>query len=209
MKHREKLEAETARYIAQVTTFYENVSTTKLTNICQLFVFATSSNLVGYPYWHEHYFRKFHKDSGFTNSVLENYVVVEPGIHVPSLKGELVCLNAKPYRNREGKLERMLICNVEKRYVFGPYAEEHLHTLFQKANRKIPTGNSLPRPPPGPPIVEHKPRLTTENIFKRIAVSIGLQQSLWLTLFIGAVFVAITVLIVIVLWTGRRSHTKI
>lgn len=211
MKDREKLEAQTAFYLTKgLTAFANAVPGVKLTNTLQLFHYAdTNIGIWGYPYWHEHCFRKFHKkDSGFTNSVLEKYVVVQPGIQVPLLRGELVLLNAQPYRNREKKLERMLICKTDEGFVPGPYPEEHLQQLFEKAGQKIPSAVSLPQPPPGPPIIEHKPRLTVEYMFKQLAVAMGFQESLWLTFLFIAVMVVITAFFLILFVSMRRGAKR-
>ena len=209
MKHRGELEDQTIGFIAKTIPFYENLSGSKLTNMLQLFTMMTNGD-VAYPYWHEHCFLKYHKGNlGFSNSVLERYVMVEPGIYLLRPITEVFIIGAQPYLNREKKLERTLIYKTKEGLSWGRFPEEHIQASFRDARRQIPAaGTPLPRPPPHPTIVEYRPPLTVQYVFERLAEAMGMQKEMWLTLLILAAFIGVIALVAVVLWAGRRNRTQ-
>lgn len=148
---RSDIEWETASRITSLLKLYETANSgVRMTNLAQLFAAAGKP----YPYsWHKK-FQRFGDDAGFENSIFEKYVFPPPNVRSRYLEGEILVLNAAPFRDTEKHLRRMVITRAGsglEGFRTTWLHEETIQAIFRDSGIPIPRPITMPLPPPEPP----------------------------------------------------------
>jgi hypothetical protein len=115
-----------------------------LTNVQQIVPMMQLQLLAEY----EERFQNYGKQAGFTNSLLERYVLLPPGIKSPRSADERIILIAvQPLKKSSGKTERVFVSKYGDRFGGGWIDEVQLQQSLRNAGVEL---SQLPAPPPMP-----------------------------------------------------------
>lgn len=162
----------------------------------------------GYPhFWHRR-FGRFGKHKGFTNSFYEKYLFFPSGLTNQLFDGELVLMNAQPYPDPDGTLERSVIIRTGESFHWRTISEERIQRFFKELGIPEPKPTPMPPPPPAPPEVEYREPLSTkiERFYSRLAESFGVDGDKWRIfrdMTVAAVFL-LTAGCVFLIWRSRH-----
>jgi hypothetical protein len=167
------------------------------TNLFQVFVGVNKH----YPHFLHDRFVPFGVQAGFTNSFYEKYVFPAPGVTNRLIKGEVLLLNAEPYRDGYGDLVREVISKTSDGYQRNTLSERTVQELFKEASAKIPDPTPMPAPPTAPAAdrYEDDAARRTSRFFVRLAEYLGLDgRTGWILQYatLGLGIVAIAALLV-------------
>jgi hypothetical protein len=200
------IEWQTASRIASLLKLHETLHPDgRVTNLAQLFAALERP----YPYsWHQD-FKPFGPQAGFENSIYEKYVFPPPGMTNRFLEGEILLLNAQPFKDPEGQLRRIVISKVGEGmsgFRITWREDEIVQKIFADAGEQIPKAVPMLSPPRPSPTEEVFPSTIwdkTADFFDTAATLLGLGADRgrllqwWTAAFIGA---ASTLGIVWFLW---------
>jgi len=169
----ENLESELAHDLITRMTSYDAISTnTPVTNLHQLFWNPDGHDW--YPYKLHQQLIAFGRYAGFKTSVVERYIFFWPRWKHPKLYGDLICMSTTPFRDKDGRLQRVYISytgkwqnpappgNPSTNPAFNVYTktfiqEDRLQAILREATPSIVHPPPIQPPPPPPP--ELKPFL--------------------------------------------------
>lgn len=154
------IEAQTIFGVLRLLPLYEHsYPGVQITNLAQVIAGLQRD----YPYgWHER-LKRFGKYAGFTNSIFEKYVFFPPGITNAKFEGELLLMNAVPYPNAYGEMERTIISKTKDVHHRRTLPEDRIQHLFKETGIAEPKPTPMPSPPAIPPELEIR-----EPLFSKI-----------------------------------------
>ena len=222
----EDVESKFAQDQIKCMTIHEISSTNiPVTNITQLF-------LAGYPHVAHEKLLRFGKHAGFKTSLVEKYIFFWPRLKHPNLFGEVICMNAHPFPDTDGRLGRFYISNTGKRelargsqdpgsnvlvnaYSYTFISEDRLQRVFQDVKPSIAPLPPIQAPPTPSPEVQQLldrslPRRYyefTRNVagaFSQDARSVDIVLKLVAIIVISA----LTFFCVFFIRRGRRAQTE-
>jgi hypothetical protein len=207
-KRQYELEGHAAKDITKVLSVYDSLARPPVTNLAQVF----ASLEIDYPYfWHER-FVPFGKQAGFSNSFFEKYVVLPRGITNRWVHGEIFMMNAKPFGDHQGALERGVFSKVDRQYAWQVVPEDEIQAMLRETGISEPTPQPMPSPPPKPkhPFADSEPSILTElsNVIVAWGLWLGLSERGALV-FRHAVFAAPFILLpLLAMFVWRRTRSK-
>ena len=162
-----------------------------------------------YPYHLHERFLPFGKRKGFSNSFYEKYVFPAPGVTNPFMGavGEVLFLNAQPYKDGRGTMKRRVFVETSKGYMLVTLPEDVVQQVFWLSKREIPKPSPMPRPPPKPtedPAPSYTSAQRLRMLLATIAEEMGLGRGHWLT--VPALIILLLLFGIGVLWLGLRKR---
>lgn len=181
-KHYE-VERQTALDIVGFLKVYElDHRDVRPTNLFQVFAGVGKH----YPHFLHERFASYGAHAGFSNSFYEKYAFLPPGVTSRFVEGEILLLNAHPYSDPYGKLERNVISRATEGYKWRTLQEDTIQRMFKETGQRIPKPTPMPPPPPAPSMntdaEESYPlSVRVERFFGQLAEGIGLGKEHWFT----------------------------
>lgn len=182
----------------------------RVTNVAQVFAMLDlSRSHRSHPYVFQERFRRFDGHAGFTNSIYEKYVVVPPGITNGRVGGELILMNAVPFRDFNHGLSRMVIVRAGKQdYRPEKVTEPDIQEIFRRSAIDIPKPIPMPAltAPPGYGKLNYPLTTRVRMFFENVAYYYGPGRSFWLPMMLVCLGLPLIIAVVIFVWFSRRSR---
>ena len=150
---------------------------TPVTNMAMLF---SGSNAPPYPWWWHDSLARFGKTAGFSNSLIEKYVIAPPGMTSRWIKGHLRLIAVHPFPSSDRKPKRSVIIYTAEHY--GPHyeyrmvPESRIQETLAEQNVSIPPPDTLPvgcRLGPRPAESQLPLHLQIHGLFERLISFFG------------------------------------
>jgi hypothetical protein len=198
--------------ILPLTLYEAQFPNSRITNVAQIFAMLDlSRSHRSHPYVFQERFRRFGERAGFTNSIYEKYVVVSAGITNHGFGGELLLMNAVPFRDVDRNLSRMVILRFASQdYRPQKITETDVQDIFQRNQLPIPIPAAMPAvgAPPGFVKSSYPPSTRIRMFFENLAYYYGPGRFFWLPMMLICVGAVLFAVILLVVWFARRSRPK-
>ena len=209
-EHRDQqfeLEARTVFGLMNMLRWYESDNPgVQVTNLSQLFWGLNRD----YPYAWDKQFRMFGKDAGFRNSFFERYVFFPAGITNSHFDGQLVFMNAQPYPEARGGMERTVVFKAAGGYYRRTLGEERVQQLFKDAGIDEPRPLEMPPPPPAPLDTRYSPSFVARvrGFVLGILQANGLSAPTAWAVWRGLAVLFPLLFLVILIWNWQRIRPR-